>query len=66
MIGRHKGLWQDHRSEPSTQQSFVFWTVETPEDLCKLLEMSEYEREFGQFLDLVRWEDDGGMIYDKA
>ena len=55
MVGRHKGLFQDHR-KPVDMQLPLF----SPKTLKQLNE------EFREFLDHVKWEDEGGSIYEKA
>ena len=56
MIGRHKGVWQDHRPAPKSTQLELF----SAKSLKRL------DEEFREFLDQVKWEDEGGSIYDKA
>ena len=57
MVGRHKGVWQDHRVYESPQLKIVFGRAEDGRE--------QYEREFRDFLDSLRWEDEGGRN-DKA
>ena len=78
MVGRHKGLaqygdtWmQCQLRRESAQQLNIAFTCEcgTPAGRYALQEFFDKwqrDQEFGEFLDLARWEDDGGMIYDKA
>ncbi len=60
MIGRHKGLAQYGETWMERQLR-----REGPQQL-NLFNKWQRDQEMAEFLDHVRWEDEGGAIYDKA
>lgn len=62
MVGRHKGVFQDHRKADRFDQLIFNWLDAVVAEVE--VELAEINRiEFAEYLDTIRWETDGGMCY---